>query len=419
MTLVPGLGPIPDGWPVRPARRVLARHRRSPRSHDQIVTAFRDGQVTLRSNRRVEGFTNAVEEIGYQHIEPGDLVVHSMDAFAGAIGVSDSPGKSSPVVHSYSVRNGDPRFIAYVLRTMANSGFIITLAKGIRERSTSFDAATLASLLMPFPDIAQQRRIADFLDAETYRLDQLIRLRQNQHELTKARFTARVDQVWATLADTYGIVPLKRLVRGLEQGWSPDAESRPAELNEWGVLKAGAVNGGIFDARQNKALPPSVEPRLRFEVRSGDLIMSRASGSPDLIGSIAQVGEVRPRLLLCDKLYRINTAPEAATSAFLRLMLTSTPVRDQIRAGISGGDGMANNLPSPLVMSLPVPNAPHDCQYSTVEDLVLVEQATHKFLNRMLRANELLKEKRHALITAAVTGQFDLTTGQDVGDRGL
>ena len=56
---------------------------------------FRDGQVTLRSNRREDGFTNAVKEIGYQHIAKGDLVVHAMDGGFGAIGVSDSAGKAS------------------------------------------------------------------------------------------------------------------------------------------------------------------------------------------------------------------------------------------------------------------------------------------------------------------------------------
>ena len=56
--------------------------------------------MTLRKNRKNDGFTNALKEHGYQGIRIGDLVIHNMDAFAGAIGVSDSNGKSTPV---YSV----------------------------------------------------------------------------------------------------------------------------------------------------------------------------------------------------------------------------------------------------------------------------------------------------------------------------
>lgn len=61
------------------------------------MTCFRDGTVTLRKNRRLRGYTEATVEHGYQGIRKGDLVIHGMDAFAGAIGVSDSDGKGTPV----------------------------------------------------------------------------------------------------------------------------------------------------------------------------------------------------------------------------------------------------------------------------------------------------------------------------------
>ncbi|MCX9076370.1 MAG: hypothetical protein OIN84_00190, partial [Candidatus Methanoperedens sp.] len=60
------------------------------RPSDETVTCFRDGVVTLRKNRRLEGFTESLKEIGYQGVRKGDLVIHAMDAFAGAVGVSDS-----------------------------------------------------------------------------------------------------------------------------------------------------------------------------------------------------------------------------------------------------------------------------------------------------------------------------------------
>ncbi len=102
-------------WPSRAARWLFKRQNRPPRESDSIVTAFRDGEVTLRENRRVEGFTNAIAEHGYQGVRAGDLVIHSMDGFAGAIGISDSHGKASPVVHCYQPSEDvDPRFYAYL-----------------------------------------------------------------------------------------------------------------------------------------------------------------------------------------------------------------------------------------------------------------------------------------------------------------
>jgi len=80
---------IPSHWGVERAKWLFNRMERPVRPEDDVVTAFRDGQVTLRTNRRTEGFTNALQEHGYQGIRKGDLVIHAMDAFAGAIGVSD------------------------------------------------------------------------------------------------------------------------------------------------------------------------------------------------------------------------------------------------------------------------------------------------------------------------------------------
>src|SRR6266516_4686807 len=104
---------------------------------DEVVTCFRDGVVTLRKNRRVRGFTEALKEIGYQGVSRGDLVIHAMDAFAGAVGVSNADGKGSPV---YSVceptSDANAYYYAFVVREMARSQWILALAKGIRERST-------------------------------------------------------------------------------------------------------------------------------------------------------------------------------------------------------------------------------------------------------------------------------------------
>ena len=92
------VGDIPDEWGTVKAKWLFKKMERPVRLEDDVVTAFRDGEVTLRKNRRTEGFTNALKEHGYQGIRKGDLVIHAMDAFAGAIGVSDSDGKSTPSV---------------------------------------------------------------------------------------------------------------------------------------------------------------------------------------------------------------------------------------------------------------------------------------------------------------------------------
>ena len=94
------LGKVPAHWTVKRAKWLFQRMERPVQEEDEVVTCFRDGVVTLRKNRRELGFTESLKEIGYQGIRAGDLVIHSMDAFAGAIGIADSDGKGTPV---YSV----------------------------------------------------------------------------------------------------------------------------------------------------------------------------------------------------------------------------------------------------------------------------------------------------------------------------
>ena len=96
-TNLPWLPNIPKHWDVVRAKNLFTRMNRPVSADDEVITCFRDGEVTLRKKRRLEGFTESLKEIGYQGIRPGDLVIHQMDAFAGAIGVSDSKGKGTPV----------------------------------------------------------------------------------------------------------------------------------------------------------------------------------------------------------------------------------------------------------------------------------------------------------------------------------
>lgn len=92
------IGEIPVTWDIIRGKYLLKYLQKPVKEDDGVITCFRDGEVTLRSNRREDGFTMSDKEIGYQGIDAGDLVVHGMDGFAGAIGISDSRGKRLPAL---------------------------------------------------------------------------------------------------------------------------------------------------------------------------------------------------------------------------------------------------------------------------------------------------------------------------------
>lgn len=168
------LGEIPSHWEEQRAKYLFIKENRPVREEDEIITCFRDGQVTLRKNRRTEGFTESFKEIGYQGIRVGDLVIHQMDAFAGSTGVSDSEGKSTPVyiVCTPADENIYNPYYAYVIRNMGLNGFIQSLYRGIRERSSNFSYDVFCNQFLPIPPIEEQKKIVEFLSGKTALIDE-------------------------------------------------------------------------------------------------------------------------------------------------------------------------------------------------------------------------------------------------------
>ena len=152
------IGEIPNDWKIEKGKHILTCLERPVKEDDGVITCFRDGQVTLRSNRREEGFTFSMQEAGYQGIEPGDLVVHGMDGFAGSIGISDSRGKATPVLNVLDSTQ-HKKYVMYYLRNMAYTGVFMALATGIRVRSCDTNWNKLKELpyLCPsFVDLLQR-----------------------------------------------------------------------------------------------------------------------------------------------------------------------------------------------------------------------------------------------------------------------
>ena len=167
------IGDMPAHWDVIRGKYILRYMQKPVREDDGVITCFRDGEVTLRSNRREDGFTMSDKEIGYQGIDVGDLVVHGMDGFAGSIGISDSRGKASPVLNVLDT-DQCKRYIMYYLRSMAYSDVFLALATGIRVRSCDLRWNKLAELSYPVPPLDEQNAIVKHIDSVLSKADAVI-----------------------------------------------------------------------------------------------------------------------------------------------------------------------------------------------------------------------------------------------------
>ncbi len=169
---LPWAGSIPETWAVKKGKFFLNIQTLPVREDDGIITCFRDGEVTLRSNRREEGFTISTTEAGYQGVNQGDLIVHGMDGFAGAIGISDSRGKATPVLNNLETIE-NKRYLMYELRTMAFCELFQALSTGIRVRTCDTNWGKLRSIEYFLPSIKEQKKIATFLDFKCAEIDAL------------------------------------------------------------------------------------------------------------------------------------------------------------------------------------------------------------------------------------------------------
>jgi type I restriction enzyme S subunit len=173
------------------------------------------------------------------------------------------------------------------------------------------------------------------------------------------------------------------------------------------VLKVGCVNQGVFSWRESKLLPEELTPLPELALAADDILVSRAN-TRELVGSAAIVDRDYPRLMLCDKLYRLRLHRDRCLPAFLVRFLETRFARTQIEALATGASASMVNISQSTILELPIALPPLSEQVeiaraieSTTTELDLLSAASRQTL-------DLLQERRSALINAAVTGQTSI-----------
>lgn len=383
---------------------------------------IQEGRIDLDGCRRI---THADSDRNPKtKLQAGDLVTVRVGA-PGVTAVVPAECQGGNCASVMLIRRGtfDSRWLCYVMNDRVVRYQVEIVQYGAAQEQ--FNISHAVNFIVPKPSLDEQVAIADHLDNQTAKIDALVKEQRRLIKLLKEKRQAVISRAvtaglnpnaptkdsgveWLGKVPAHWIVcALRRVIATIEQGWSPECDASPADENSWGVLKAGCVNRGVFNPSENKSLPSTLAPVPEYEVRPGDVLVSRASGSPELVGSTALVGETRGKLMLSDKIFRMHLNPQMASTFFVWAM-NGKALRDQIERALSGGNGLANNLPQSAMLGFLVavpPIAEQLAIASAVEDSVrrcdeLVAQADC--------AVDLLLERRAALISAAVTGKIDV-----------
>ena len=415
------LGSVPDHWSVH---RLKNRMKLCTEKTDQRTNSIALENVASWSGKYIS--TDSEFEGDGISFQRGDILFGKLRPYLAKVYLADGAGEAVGDFHV--LRPADYIVSRYAQYQILNRNFIeIIDSCTFGSKMPRANWETLGSMPFVLPPYAEQEAIANFLDRETGKIDALMTEQEMLIALLTEKRQAIISQAVVRGLNSevpiknsgvgpLGDVPahwkvchLRRVLQGIEQGWSPECMNRPAEGQEWGVLKSGCVNGGRFSPNENKALPEEMTPNQGIEVHDGDLLMSRASGSPALVGSVAYVLDPPPRLMLSDKIFRIHLE-SAVSPRFLATAFTSQYLRHQIQQAISGAEGLANNLPQSRLKSFTIVIPPAEEQKAIS---AFVEAKIAK-LNALVvgasRAIGLLNDRRSALITAAVTGQIDVRT---------
>lgn len=275
------------------------------------------------------------------------------------------------------------------------------------------------------PPLPEQKSITTFLDRETGKIDALVEEQRRLIELLKEKRQAVISHAvtkgldpsarmrpsgveWlGDVPEHWEVVRVKSIVAGIEQGWSPQCEGYPATGDEWGVLKVGCVNGGTFNPSENKLLPSELAPLPDLGLRKGDVLVSRAN-TKELVGGAAVIFKDYPRLMICDKLYRLRTLSSRCLPEFLGLFLGTPAARSCIEIQATGASSSMLNIAQATILEMAIPLPPTTEQAEIAKQIALEAGNISHLASHAESAITLLQERRSALISAAVTGKIDV-----------
>ena len=412
--------PRPDRWEGRPAKRLFDQRRTRADASDVLLTASQShGVIAQDEYERLTGnrVTKAASNEGLKKVVSGDFVI-SLRTFQGGIELSHASGCISP---AYTVlvptKHVDAGFFRYLLKSDPFLSILSVSVTGVRDGKTvRFN--DFSGLVLPVPTPGAQARIADFLDRETAHIDTLIE--------KKERLIRLLDEKRAAL-----------ITQAVTKGLNPDAPMKDSGVEWIGEIPEHwdtAPIGGLFDVQLGKMLDASRETgrylrpylrnqdvqwgrvnteslpemdfrpfeRSRFALQTGDLLVCEGGD----VGRTAMWDGALEECYYQKAIHRIRPASERSVPRFLFYVM-----RHLANAGAFLAGSNPNTIPHLTAVQLRRHRMTAPPREEALEVAAQLDRETG-ILDRVKetasRSILLLRERRAALITAAVTGQLDI-----------
>lgn len=299
-----------------------------------------------------------------QLIAKDDVLVSTVRPNLNAVALVPSELDGATASTGFCILRPDPTQLdpQYLFHWVRSPDFVHEMSR--RATGASYPAVTDRIVLkseIRVPYLTEQRRIARILDcADALRARRRAALAELD-TLAKAIFMemfgdpVKNERRWRRVA-------FSSVLDRIDSGCSPVCLDRPANDDEWGVLKLGAVTWGKYKASENKALPANTLPDPELEVRPGDVLFVRKN-TYELVGACALVTETRRKLMMSDLIFRFRFATDASLEpVYVQQLLMFPTKRRQMQRLAGGTAGSMPNISKGRLSSLAIELPPLDLQ---------------------------------------------------------
>lgn len=373
---------------------------------EQMLSVYRDRGVVVK-NEVTNPNKTAEDRSIYQLVEPGWLVVNRMKAWQGAVGISDLRGIVSGHYICFRPTHGEnDRYLHYLLRSPVFTSRFASISRGVRPGQIEIDNDELALTRLSLPSWENQQRIADFLDDQVARIDNIIAARQKQADLLDEAFSALAEaKLWPrAIPPTWTVDRLNRWAK-IGNGSTPRREDRSYwEGGDVPWLNSSVVNLNEVIAADQFVTEYALAKCHLPVVRPGSVLVGltgegRTRGMATLLSIPSTINQHLAFVTGDDHHWQPGYLLWALRSAYGRLRHISD-VNGSTKGGLTCGDLGDLRIPRPSF-------AEQVALVAEIEDVGAATRLTREALGRSLTC---FGEFRRSLITAAVTGEFDVSS---------
>ncbi|SFO25906.1 type I restriction enzyme, S subunit [Roseovarius lutimaris] len=400
----------PPGWETRPLWSLFRRRKHTGYADEELLSVYRDYGVIPKSSRDDNHNKESDDLSGYQLVTEGSLVTNKMKAWQGSIAISRYRGIVSPAYYVYEPLSAEcDQFLHYLLRSEPYIALYGRISKGVRVNQWDLEHEALRNVPVMLPDLDTQKTIADFLDRETARIDQLIEKKQRLANVLKERLLSELERLTTPNEPSQSeLVPFRWVCRVTEGQVNPTApewadkpliapnhiESRTGRLISIETAEDQGAISGKYAFPAGTVVYSKIRPNLAKACVSPVAGMCSADMYPILPNK-----SLRPQFLLMQLL-----SAKFTDWATLESMRVAMP---KINRETLGGYRF-------WVPAL-------DVQDENIKGFFTEQEALERLTDKVRKSIIQMREFRSALITAAVTGQIDVATWDKQGqtDRRL